>query len=164
MRPEGFLPLDARVVQVRQIVGLVNAAVFGAVSLFALVSAGLTLRPGWTVAGAMALVWLAATLALAGWLWHWASKSYAYACYRLDADTLEIRHGVIWRRVINVPRSRVQHTDVAQGPVERSYGLSTLIVHTAGSEHARVALSGLSREDALALRDQLLPRDGQDAV
>ncbi|HQX83726.1 MAG TPA: PH domain-containing protein, partial [Vicinamibacterales bacterium] len=77
---------------------------------------------------------------------------------------LEIRRGVIWRRVVNVPQTRVQHTDVSQGPIERSHGLSTLIVHTAGTEHAQVALPGLSREDALALRDQLLPRDGRDAV
>jgi membrane protein YdbS with pleckstrin-like domain len=42
--------------------------------------------------------------------------------------------------------------------------LSTLVVHTAGTEHARVGLPGLSRENALSLRDQLLPHDGRDAV
>jgi uncharacterized protein len=71
---------------------------------------------------------------------------------------------VVWRRIINVPRSRVQHTDVSQGPLERSHELSTLIVHTAGTEHARVALPGLARATALGLRDQLLPRDDRDAV
>ena len=164
MPPEGFVPLDPRIVQVRQIVGLVNAAVFGGLTLFALGSVALTVRPTWTMAGLGAVGWLMATVAMAVWLWMWPSKAYTYASYRLDADGLEIRRGVVFRRVINLPRSRVQHTDVSQGPIERSYGLSTLIVHTAGSEHARVALVGLSREEALSLRDQLLPRDGRDAV
>ena len=64
----------------------------------------------------------------------------------------------------NVPRSRVQHTDVAQGPLERRYGLGTLVIYTAGTEHAKVALPGLAYADALRIRDQLLPREGADAV
>jgi membrane protein YdbS with pleckstrin-like domain len=56
----------------------------------------------------------------------------------VDARGLEIRRGVFWRSVVNVPRSRVQHTDVSQGPLERSYGLGTLIVYTAGTDHAQV--------------------------
>ena len=71
---------------------------------------------------------------------------------------------MLWRQVINVPRSRVQHTDVSQGPLERSHGLATLIVHTAGVEHAQVELAGLPYEVALRLRDHLLPRDASDAV
>ncbi|NQW04288.1 MAG: PH domain-containing protein [Acidobacteria bacterium] len=164
MLPDGFLRLDPRVIQVRQIGGLVTAVVFGAVALFVLGSVGLRVRPTWTIVGLGAIGWFVGTILLAVWHWLWPVRAYAHASYRLDADGLEIRRGVIWKRVVNVPRSRVQHTDVSQGPIERSYGLSTLIVHTAGSEHARVALSGLSREDALALRDQLLPRDGRDAV
>lgn len=112
------------------------------------------------VAGA----WLALTVGLALWLWRWPEIAYRHASYRLDDEGLEIRRGVVWRRIINVPRSRVQHTDVSQGPLERSHGLSTLVVHTAGTEHARVGLPGLSRETALSLRDQLLPHDGRDAV
>jgi len=58
----------------------------------------------------------------------------------------------------------VQHTDVSQGPAERSYGLGTLSVFTAGTDHARVGLSGLDHATALAIRDHLLPREGADAV
>ena len=43
----------------------------------------------------------------------------------------------------NVPRSRVQHTDVSQGPLERNHGLGTLVVYTAGTDHAKVELGGL---------------------
>ena len=164
MLPDGFERLDSRFVDVQQIVGLITAGVVAAGALVGLGSFGLAVRAAWTIVGIGTLAWLVASLLLAWWLWVWPRKAYAHASYRLDADGLEIRRGVVWRSVINVPRTRVQHTDVSQGPIERSYGLSTLIVHTAGSEHARVALPGLSRENALALRDQLLPRDGRDAV
>jgi hypothetical protein len=104
-------------------------------------------------------------LALLAWLAHgWPPLVYRHASYRVDADGLEIRRGVLWREVVNVPRSRVQHTDVSQGPMERSHGLATLIVHTAGVEHAQVQLAGLSYEVALAIRDHLLPRHAADVV
>jgi membrane protein YdbS with pleckstrin-like domain len=164
MLPDGFLRLDPRFVVVRQIVGLVTTGVVATVGLVALVSIAAATRPAWSLIGLGAGAWLVATALLTWWLWTWPRRSYKYSSYRLDADGLEIRRGVIWRRVVNVPRTRVQHTDVSQGPIERSHGLSTLVVHTAGTEHAMVVLPGLSREDALTLRDQLLPRDGRDAV
>lgn len=164
MLPDGFSRLDPRVVHVRQIAGLIAAGVVAAVTLIALGSLGLAVGASWLAAGLGAGAWLGGSGLLTWWLWIWPRRAYAHASYRLDAEGLEIRRGVIWRRVINVPHTRVQHTDVSQGPLERSHGLSTLIVHTAGTEHAQVALAGLSREDALALRDRLLPRDGRDAV
>lgn len=164
MIPEGFERLDPRIIHVRQIVGLITSAVFAVILLVALAAFALGLRPGWLMAGVGFGLWLMAVALLTWRLWTWPAKAYEYASYRLDADGLEIRRGVIWRSIINVPRSRVQHTDVSQGPVERSHGLSTLIVHTAGTANAQVSLSGLSRETAVALRDQLLPRDDRDAV
>ena len=164
MLPDGFLRLDPRFVQVRQITGLVTTAVVATVALVALVSIAVATRPAWSFIWLGVAAWLVGTALLTWWLWTWPAKSYEHASYRLDADGLEIRRGVIFRGIVNVPRTRVQHTDVSQGPIERSHGLSTLVVHTAGTEHAMVALPGLSREDALALRDQLLPRDGRDAV
>ena len=35
----------------------------------------------------------------------------------LDEDGLEYEHGWLWRHHISVPRSRIQHTDVTQGPL-----------------------------------------------
>lgn len=157
-------PLDPRIIDVRRIVGLIFSACVSAGFLGALAVVGLSTRPGWRVLLIGGAVWLAATIALAAWLWRWPAIAYRHASYRLDNEGLEIRRGVIFRHIINVPRTRVQHTDVSQGPVERSHGLSTLVVHTAGTEHARVSLPGLSRENALSLRDQLLPHDGRDAV
>jgi uncharacterized protein len=76
----------------------------------------------------------------------------------LDADGLEHEHGWLWRHHVSVPRSRIQHTDVTQGPYERRFGLATLVVYTAGTEHASIPIEGLSHETALAFRDALLAR------
>ena len=99
--------------------------------------------------------------------WHgqrWQEIDYRHTWYRVDDRGLEIRRGVFWREVVNVPRSRVQHTDVSQGPLERKYGLGTLVVYTAGTDHAKVTLSGLDHEVALAIREQLMPERGSNAV
>ena len=71
---------------------------------------------------------------------------------------------MLWRSVSSVPRSRVQHTDVSQGPIERLFELSTLIIYTAGTEHASISLSGLPRATALEIRDHLIEGGQDDAV
>jgi membrane protein YdbS with pleckstrin-like domain len=85
---------------------------------------------------------------------------YRHVAYRVDDNGLEIRRGVVWRRILTVPRSRIQHTDVSQGPLERERGLATLVVHTAGTDYERIELDGLARPEALRLRDLLLAPAG----
>jgi membrane protein YdbS with pleckstrin-like domain len=89
---------------------------------------------------------------------------YRYTRYRVDTHGIEIRRGNAWRRVITVPRSRIQHTDVAQGPLERRYGLATLTIYTAGTEHSAVPLAGVAHDTALGLRDDLLRGGRSDAI
>ncbi|MFB3854411.1 MAG: PH domain-containing protein [Vicinamibacterales bacterium] len=108
--------------------------------------------------------WAALTALLAWRAVRWPEVAHRHKSYRLDADGIEIKHGVFWRTVVNVPRSRVQHTDVAQGPLERRFGLGRLVIYTAGSAYARVALEGLEHTTALRIRDYLLPGGGSDAL
>jgi len=96
--------------------------------------------------------------------WRWPAIEHARTAYRVDADGIEIRKGVMWRNVINVPRSRIQHTDVSQGPLERNFELSTLHVFTAGTEHSEVTLAGLAHARALRIRDHLLTGDEHDGI
>jgi uncharacterized protein len=110
------------------------------------------------------LIWVIATPLLALWSYRWAEVEYRHMSYQVDDDAIEIRSGVFWRAVSNVPRSRVQHTDVAQGPLERKYGLGRLIIYTAGTQHSRVELPGLEHHTALDIRDHLLPRRSPDVV
>ena len=79
-------------------------------------------------------------------------------------DELQIGHG-LWTRVRTVvPFGRVQHIDVAQGPIQRRFGLATLILHTAGTHGAAVALPGILHRDAEAMRDRIRLKIRQDLV
>ena len=69
---------------------------------------------------------------------------------------MEIHRGIWWRSEIRVLRSRVQHTDLQRGPLDRRLGLADLDLHTAGSKNATVKLPGLDVDRAIALRDALL--------
>ena len=79
-------------------------------------------------------------------------------------DALELRHGVVRRVHSAIPYFRVQHIDVAQGPVERAVGLARLIVHTA-SAGTDATIPGIAAGDAEGLRRLILARAGHgDAV
>jgi uncharacterized protein len=155
--------LDPRSIPVQQIAGLIFAALVGGGSLVGLLVwavAGATL---WSFAGRL-VVWLVLFTLLVWHAYRWPTIEHRYSFYRVDEDGIEIRRGVYWRIVINVPRSRVQHTDVSQGPLERRYCLGTLTIYTAGTDHAKVELSGLEHGTALRIREHLLPRESSDAV
>jgi len=125
---------------------------------------------GWASTGVPALgflllpAWLAAMALLAWHLRRWPAIAHRFASYRLDEVGFEIRRGVYWRTITSVPRSRVQHTDVSQRPLERRYGLGTLAIYTAGTAHSKVDVQGLDYEVARAIRAHLLPGDAGDAV
>ncbi len=130
---------------------------------------GVTL--GWALGGIPSGVYLAL---LGGWLvlfgaaisfaYKWPELHHRHLRYRVDETGVRIRRGVWWRQVISIPTSRVQHTDVSQGPVQRSFELATLTVYTAGTEGASISLEGLEHGVAERLRDHLLPDHQADAV
>jgi len=86
----------------------------------------------------------------------WPPMTYQRASWRLDAEGLEIRRGVLWRHRVTVPLGRVQHADVSQGPLQRPFGVGTLTVHTAGTQHASIPLEGLTYSTAIELRDLIV--------
>lgn len=100
---------------------------------------------------------------LAVWFWLSATYGYRYAGFHLGDDGLAIRKGIFWRSETFVLRSRVQHTDVKRGPLERHFGMATLVVHTAGTKLSPITQSGLPVERAQAIRDSLIS-DADDAL
>jgi membrane protein YdbS with pleckstrin-like domain len=84
--------------------------------------------------------------------------------YAMDADELQVRHGLLVQIHTVVPLDRVQHIDIAQGPLERAFGVSRLIVHTAGTLHSQVTVPGLPRSTAEGMRDEIRARIRQEAA
>lgn len=146
-------------------------------------------RGAWVaaVAGAIGLGLLAAAITIPlslllnhspGWLWKlplalcigapvgaWLSwRRHRRTSWRLDTHSLAVLQQHLWYSDTRVPRARVQHLDVRRGPLERSLGLATLVVHTAGSRMDAVSLSGLELADAESLRELLARPDDHDGL
>jgi membrane protein YdbS with pleckstrin-like domain len=157
--------LDPRVVPLQRIGGWIFTAAIGGISFVSLLITLLAAddMPGW-LQRAIPVTWLLLVAVNAWWAHVWPARSYRYTRYRVDEGGIEIRRGVYFREVINVPRSRVQHTDVSQGPIARRFGLGTLAIYTAGTEHAKVELAGLEHGRAMRIREHLLPSGSSDAV
>ena len=113
----------------------------------------------WAIGAAVAVVLLLCWTAA-----FWPRIEYRHTRYLVSELGLEIRKGVVWRSRVNVPRSRIQHTDVSQGPIQRRYGIATLVVHTAGTESSQVEVSGLPLDTAHAIRDFLIDWGDGDGV
>jgi membrane protein YdbS with pleckstrin-like domain len=156
--------LDPRVVDLDRLLGAIVTACLSSGLLIAVgIFSAATDAPAVLVA-LLLVSWAAFAAAL---IWHtirWPDIEYRHASYILNGQGIEIARGVIWRSIVSVPGSRVQHTDVSQGPLQRRYGLGTLTIYTAGTEYARVDLPGLAHATALAIRDHLLPKRSDDGV
>jgi uncharacterized protein len=157
----GSRALDHRIV----VVWTVQEAVgYGALALVALaVDIGARLA-GAELPGPPGLA--AGLLAVVGGLaaWWLPRASYRHWRYQVAEDALELRHGVVRRIHSAIPYFRVQHIDVAQGPVERAVGLARLVVHTA-SAGTDATIPGIAADDAESLRRLILARTGHgDAV
>jgi uncharacterized protein len=156
--------LDPRLVALDRTINASVGAVISAVHLLLCLILWLTAAwPRWAVL-LLAVSWVPMTTGLVWLAIRWPQVDYRHRGYLVDAHGIEIRSGVVWRQVVAIPRSRVQHIDLSQGPLERSYGLATLSIHTAGTRYSRVDLPGLDHAVARELRDALLPQDAEPAV
>ena len=155
--------LDPRVIQLERIVGFIVTAGLSAGLALAVVITWLAADSAW-IPRLLAIAWPVITGLLAWHSYAWPAISYRHESYVVDHLGIEIRRGVVWQREITVPKSRVQHIDVSQGPVERRFGLGSLSIYTAGTDYAMVALRGITHERALRIRDHLLPKEAEDAV
>jgi membrane protein YdbS with pleckstrin-like domain len=84
--------------------------------------------------------------------------------YDMGDEQLRVLRGFLWRTDTIVPFNRIQHIDVAQGPLQRLFDLSTLIVHTAGTHNSIVTLPGLATIDAEAMRETIKGHIRQDMI
>ncbi|QUW03932.1 PH domain-containing protein [Chloracidobacterium validum] len=96
-----------------------------------------------------------ALLAVVQTIWY-PPLAYRHYAYRIAERVIEVRHGVWFRESRLVPLSRIQHVDLRQGLFERSYGLATLVFHTAGMHESSTVLPGLALATATDLRDRLM--------
>jgi hypothetical protein len=155
--------LDRRVIAWWWLSGLVSTAVLAAVAagvLFSvrgeLVTRGLWRPVFYGACGVVGLklAWTLIAPPLSWHRWRWG----------MDHELLMLRWGILWHHERAIPVSRLQHVDLTRGPIERLFGLTTLVVHTAGTSAASFDLPGLADPAARALRDRILAARGNDIV
>jgi membrane protein YdbS with pleckstrin-like domain len=150
--------LDSRVQILWGVRALVSATVFGGiVGVVSLVALDRT--PLWGV-GAFAFFAVFGIVRA-----HLLYRSWSYT---VREDSLFLERGVFTLTKTVAPYVRVQHIDTSRGPLERSIGLATLVVYTAGSRGADVSIPGLTPEEASSLQARLkelaIESEDDDAV
>jgi membrane protein YdbS with pleckstrin-like domain len=117
------------------------------------------------VAGlALDLPWLGLlVLAVGGALaWTVPPRRWRHWSWRVGEADVRVAHGAWWRRESVVLHSRIQHVDTHQGPIERTLGLASVVLYTAGTVGAAVKIPGLPEAEAESLRDRLVALSGVD--
>lgn len=80
--------------------------------------------------------------------------------FRFTEEQLQLRTGLVSRRLLTAPLDRVRSVDVESSPLHRVLGLAKVKVGT-GVDTSRIELDGVSREQATELRTFLLRRSGE---
>lgn len=156
-----FRALDPRVINLWRLSNLIGYGVLLLMLLPLVVTAFFQERIyGYLAAGG----WLLTALASIYWSVWRPPRAYRAWGYRIDAKVLETKSG-IWFRVRRLlPLNRLQHVDLQRGPLERMYGLASLVLYTAGTSSASISIPGLAAAEAERLRDHLVAIGGDDAV
>jgi membrane protein YdbS with pleckstrin-like domain len=86
--------------------------------------------------------------------------NYARWRYGFADELLMMRYGILFVEERAVPVRRMQHVDLVRGPIERAFGLATLVVFTAGNEGSAFRVPGLPLKEAQELRDSIVQMRG----
>ena len=155
-----FRSLDQRVIKLWRVRHAITSVVLLGMATIAVISVGLaTDRWLWLAIGWQLLLLLRVVLLI----WY-PPRSYKAWGYRIDGKVLETKRGIWFRTHQLLPLSRLQHVDLHNGPVERWFGLASLLLHTAGTQHASIVVPGLDAREAARLRDELVAIGGDDGV
>ena len=80
--------------------------------------------------------------------------------YRVSAEQVQVRRGLLRRETLTVPRDRVRTVDITASPLHRLLGLALLTIGTGRTDRRNdgVKLDALTADEAARLRVELLDR------
>ncbi len=109
-----------------------------------------------SVIGAPLLVWtlpfLGAILLAALSIFITPSLSWRQWRYEIRSDEVDLQRGIFWITRTLVPLARIQHVDTQNGPLQRRYGLATVVFYTAAGANR---IPELSAPIAAEVRDRI---------
>ena len=72
--------------------------------------------------------------------------------YEIREDEVDLQRGIFWVSRTLVPLARIQHVDTRQGPLQRRFGLATVVFYTAAGPNE---IPELSAPVADGVRDRI---------
>jgi uncharacterized protein len=72
--------------------------------------------------------------------------------YEIREDEVDLQHGIVWVSRTLVPLARIQHVDTQSGPLQRRFGLATVVFYTAAGPNQ---IPELSAPVAAQVRDRI---------
>lgn len=150
LRPEPYVSVDPR----HALGSIATLAVLAVAAV--LVGLLIASRSGVAVWNGIGFAVAAVLLASAGWAWAHARR----IAYQVRDHDVSLRAGIISISEESVPFRRVQHVQLSRGLLDRSLGLASLSINSAGPD---IQIPGLPLETATALRTWMVERAGLDA-
>lgn len=93
----------------------------------------------------------------------WAYLQYHFYRYELTERAFKKEYGVIWKKYVSIPYTRIQNVDIYRGLLARILGVSDLNIQTAGMSmggrygaFSEGRLPALSKKEAEQIRELLL--------
>jgi membrane protein YdbS with pleckstrin-like domain len=72
--------------------------------------------------------------------------------YEIREDEVDLQRGIVWVSRTLVPLARIQHVDTQNGPLQRRFGLATVVFYTAAGPNQ---IPELSAPVAAQVRDRI---------
>lgn len=101
----------------------------------------------WVVAGSLIVLATGFGVAVVS-----ADVSWRHWRYEVGDDEVDLLRGVVVRTRTLVPMARIQHVDTRRGPLERRFGLATVVLHTAAGANE---IPALAAPEAESVRDRI---------
>lgn len=147
--PEPRERLDPRARVLWRIAGVIQALVAAAVAagIMALARRVTDLRWAWVIGVPVAVLALGLVLTVIVPAINWRQWRY-----EIREEEVDIRHGVVTITRQLVPMARIQHVDTRRGPLQRQFGLASVVLYTAAGA---IEIPELADPVAAAVRDRI---------
>lgn len=111
----------------------------------------------WFIPALQATRWLSlmgGAWLLTGIIWYLLQeRSFHTKAYAVREKDVIYRSGWIIQHTRTTPFNRILHSSVTAGPLERKYGIATLVLYTAGPGDTDLRIRGLQEPAAHALKE-----------
>ncbi len=103
------------------------------------------------------IFWLAYNIIIAFWIisMGFVQLGFSHKGYILRKHDIVYKTGYIFRKTTAVPKNRIQHLEIRQGIMLRMFGLSKLVLFTAGGGSSDLLIPGLMPKTAEALKEEI---------